>query len=204
MTDADRVERSSEPCSRVERTSGRFRSHVRPRIAMHTLAIRIRPATTLDHDRISDVHRRAFPDSENRLVAKLALDLLGAQGEPRAISLVAEGDGRVVGHIAHSPVTADDAPEWLGCILAPLAVLPGWRKAGIGSALVEHGIGRLPEGAVDRVFVYGDPAYYGRFVPPCELQHPAGWQARALRAHGATAGSLRLSCVEALQDPALW
>lgn len=64
------------------------------------------------------------------------------------------------------------------------------------------------------MFVYGDPAYYGRFgfgtaagahfVPPFALEHPFGWQARGLREHGATGQTFRLTCVKALCDPALW
>jgi putative acetyltransferase len=178
------------------------------------MSIRIRPATTSDRENIRDIHMRAFPDSENRRVAKLAIDLLDEKGDPPTISQVAELDGRVVGHIAFSPVKAEDAPDWLGYILAPLAVLPECRNAGIGSALVGHGIELLREQPVDQVFVYGDPAYYGRFcfgaeaavhfVPPFALEHPFGWQARVLRGHGAMGRTLGLTCVKALHDPALW
>lgn len=178
------------------------------------MSTRIRPATTSDREHVRDIHLRAFPDSENRRVAKLAVELLNEQGDPPTISQVAELDGRVVGHIAFSPVKSEDAPDWLGYILAPLAVLPECRNAGIGSALVEHGIELLLEQPADRVFVYGDPAYYGRFgfgaeaaahfVPPFALEHPFGWQARGLREHGATGRTLRLACVKALCDPALW
>jgi putative acetyltransferase len=53
------------------------------------------------------------------------------------ISLVAEIDGRVVGHIAFSPVTiSDDSKGWYG--LGPISVLPDYQKQGIGKSL-EHG-----------------------------------------------------------------
>lgn len=50
------------------------------------------------------------------------------------VSLVAEMDGRVVGHIAFSPVTiSDGAPNWYG--LGPVSVLPEYQRQGIGKAL---------------------------------------------------------------------
>jgi len=47
------------------------------------------------------------------------------------VSLVAELDGRVVGHIAFSPVTISDGTKhWYG--LGPLSVLPEYQRQGIG------------------------------------------------------------------------
>ena len=60
------------------------------------------------------------------------------------ISLVAEIDGQVVGHIAFSPVTiSDGAKGWYG--LGPLSVLPSYQKQGIGKALVNKGLSLLKE-----------------------------------------------------------
>jgi len=47
--------------------------------------------------------------------------------------------------------------------LAPVAVLPGRRRAGIGSALIREGLKRARRQGHEAVFVLGDPAYYGRF-----------------------------------------
>jgi len=57
-------------------------------------------------------------------------------------SLVAEVDGRVVGHIAFSPVTISDGTRnWYG--LGPVSVLPEYQRQGIGKALIQEGLARL-------------------------------------------------------------
>jgi putative acetyltransferase len=178
------------------------------------MSVRIRVAESRDRKAIREVHLRAFPESENQSVATLAADLLDDRTEPETISLVAEVGGSVVGHIAFSPVTTDANKNWLGYLLAPLGVAPGHQGVGIGSRLIEDGMARLTTGRADAIFVYGDPAFYGRFgfstvaatrfVPPYELQYPFGWQARVLHEGGTTDPPFRLSCVPALCDPALW
>jgi len=51
------------------------------------------------------------------------------------VSLVAEVEGRVVGHIAFSPLTiSDGSPNWYG--LGPVSVLPEYQRRGIGRALI--------------------------------------------------------------------
>jgi len=80
------------------------------------------------------------------------------------VSLVAEEEGQVLGHVLFSPVvieavTASDAA--LG--LAPLAVLPAFQRLGIGSALVSAGLARCRALGHTRVVVLGEPAYYERF-----------------------------------------
>ncbi|MBO6520543.1 MAG: N-acetyltransferase [Rhodospirillales bacterium] len=78
------------------------------------------------------------------------------------LSLVADVDGEVAGHIAFSPVTvAGAAGDWLG--LGPLAVDPARQRQGIGTALVEAGLVRLRTRGHGGCVVFGDPAYYRRF-----------------------------------------
>lgn len=81
-----------------------------------------------------------------------------------ALSLVAEAEGRLLGHILFSPVIIEGAAEGFAAAgLAPLAVLPAFQRLGIGSALVSAGLGRARELGYARVLVMGDPAYYQRF-----------------------------------------
>lgn len=93
------------------------------------------------------------------------VDTLRARGD-LALSLVAAGGGRIVGHIAFSPVTVDGAGGgarngWFG--LGPVSVLPARQRQGIGSRLIRDGLDRIrAEGAAGCVLV-GDPGYYGRF-----------------------------------------
>jgi putative acetyltransferase len=178
------------------------------------MSARIRAATSLDREDIRGVYLRAFPEGENQLVATLAANLLDEETDPETIALVAEMGGGVVGHIAFSPVMAATDKNWLGYILAPLGVAPEYHKVGIGSKLIESGIELLAEKMANVLFVYGDPKYYGRFgfsaeaatrfMPPYELKHPFGWQARVLHEGGLHDRAVRLSCVRSLRDPALW
>lgn len=78
------------------------------------------------------------------------------------LSLVAEIAGRIVGHIAFSPVTiSDGAKDWYG--LGPISVLPGFQKQGIGKALVNEGVSLLKEMGGRGCALMGDPNYYKRF-----------------------------------------
>jgi len=78
------------------------------------------------------------------------------------VSLVAVGDGRVVGHIAFSPVTLSDGSRgWYG--LGPLSVLPACQRQGIGKALIHEGLARLKPLQARGCCLVGHPAYYRRF-----------------------------------------
>ncbi len=176
--------------------------------------MRIRKADRLDREEVRRVHLAAFPDSESESVAKLAIDLLLEDTTPETISLVAESDGSLIGHVAFSPVTIGMDKNFQGYILAPLDVLPDHQKHRIGSTLVKNGMQKLSAMGVDILFVYGDPEYYGRFgfradtavrfEPPYELQYPFGWQAVALKEVDADKRQVEISCVSSLCGPELW
>jgi len=93
----------------------------------------IRIATKLDRDDIQSIHRSAFAEGEREQVSKLAADLLSEETVPQTISLVAETEGAVVGHVAFSPVTINNNENFQGYILAPLGVKPAYQKHRIGS-----------------------------------------------------------------------
>jgi len=176
--------------------------------------MQVRIATETDRDDVRSVHLSAFPNGEREIVSNLAVALLPEDAEPKTIALVAEVEGVVVGHIAFSPVTLERSNNFLGYILAPLAVRPEIQKQGIGSQLVDDGTRRLSGMSAQVVFVYGDPRYYGRFGftvdaaepydPPYKLQYPFGWQAIALDRDMTEGTSGKIACVAALSDPALW
>jgi putative acetyltransferase len=78
------------------------------------------------------------------------------------LSLVAEVDGRVVGHIAFSPVTISDGTmHWYG--LGPVSVLPQYQRKGIGKALIQEGLSRLKALNAQGCCLVGHPDYYRRF-----------------------------------------
>lgn len=78
------------------------------------------------------------------------------------ISLVAEVEGHVVGHIAFSPVTiAGRECQWYG--LGPVSVLPEFQMEGIGTQLIKAGMSKLRELQAVGCVLLGEPEYYGRF-----------------------------------------
>jgi putative acetyltransferase len=78
------------------------------------------------------------------------------------VSLVAEMDGRVTGHIAFSPVTiSDGTPNWYG--LGPVSVLPEHQRKGIGKALITEGLSRLRYVNVHGCCLVGHADYYRKF-----------------------------------------
>jgi putative acetyltransferase len=78
------------------------------------------------------------------------------------VSLVAEVNGRVIGHIAFSPVTiSDGTPNWYG--LGPVSVLPEHQRQGIGKALIWEGLSRLKDLNARGCCLVGHPDYYKKF-----------------------------------------
>jgi len=123
------------------------------------MAISIRPEGEGDRAAIFDVNARAFAtDAEARLVDRLR------DAGAATVSLVAERDGRVVGHVLFSPVRiVPDAGEVGAIGLAPVAVEPALQKTGIGGALIRAGFEACRERGHVLVFVLGHPSYYPRF-----------------------------------------
>jgi putative acetyltransferase len=102
----------------------------------------IRIATTQDGDGIRRLYWSAFPEGEKEITATLAVELLAEESALPIISLVAEMEDAVVGHVAFSPVEIDNQAAIQAYILAPLAVRPDYQNQRIGSALVEYGMQR--------------------------------------------------------------
>ncbi len=112
-----------------------------------------------DYARVYEINRLAFDgsDAEPQLVDAI-------RRSPGAISLVADEDGRVVGHILLSPITIETEGGSLPAMsLAPMAVHPDFQKRGIGSALVRAGLDACREQGHAIVIVLGHIHYYPRF-----------------------------------------
>jgi len=78
------------------------------------------------------------------------------------LSLVAEINGQVVGHIAFSPVTiSDGTKDWYG--LGPVSVLPEHQQQGIGKSLINEGLSLLKQLGGQGCALVGDPNYYKKF-----------------------------------------
>ena len=118
----------------------------------------IRTEGAADIAAVRDVNEAAFETStEADLV-----DALRSQAEP-IISLVADDDGSIAGHILFSPVTLVGHDDLTLMGFAPMSVLPDRQRRGIGSALVRAGLERCTENGHGVVVVVGHPEYYPRF-----------------------------------------
>ena len=122
----------------------------------------IRKENTLDIEVITQVTIEAFKTLQvSNHTEQFIIKALRAAGA-LTLSLVAEIDGRVVGHIAFSPVEiSDGTKDWYG--LGPISVLPENQRKGIGKALIEEGLSRLKGLNARGCCVVGHPEYYGKF-----------------------------------------
>jgi putative acetyltransferase len=111
-----------------------------------------------DYAAIHAVNASAF---ETQAEADL-VDVLRKEANP-VISLVAEDDGSIVGHIMFSQVLLSDHIDLKIMGLGPMAVVPEHQREGIGSALIKTGLLRCKELKYGAAVVLGHPGYYPRF-----------------------------------------
>jgi len=121
--------------------------------------IAIRNETDADVAAITEVTIAAFKTLEiSNHTEQLIIKALRA-AKALTVSLVAELNGRVIGHIAFSPVSISDGTQnWYG--LGPLSVLPEYQRKGIGRALIQEGLSRLKGLNAKGCCLVGQPEYY--------------------------------------------
>jgi putative acetyltransferase len=122
----------------------------------------IRSERDADASAITEVTVAAFKTLEiSNKTEQFVIEALRA-ARVLEVSLVAEADGRVIGHIAFSPVTiADGTQNWYG--LGPVSVLPEYQRQGIGKALIREGLSRLKAMNARGCCLVGHPDYYVKF-----------------------------------------
>ena len=122
----------------------------------------IRTERESDVDAITDVTIAAFETLEiSNKTEQFIIMVLRAAGS-LTVSLVAELNGRVIGHIAFSPVTiSGGTANWYG--LGPVSVHPDFQRTGIGKALIREGLSRLKDLGARGCCLVGHPEYYGQF-----------------------------------------
>ena len=124
--------------------------------------IRIRSEIAADIPAIEAVTEAAFRDAPHTSHTEhFIVNALRDAGQ-LSVSLVAEEDGDVVGHIAISPVSiSDGSKHWYG--LGPVSVAPQRQRQGIGSQLMERALDELRQLGAAGCVVLGHPDFYGRF-----------------------------------------
>ena len=130
--------------------------------AWYTYKMIIRPETPNDYEAITQAtlaaFTRKFSDNTNEHLIIQGLRAAGAL----SLSLVAELDGHIVGHVAFSKVTINgEYQNWYG--LGPISVQPVLQKQGIGSKLIREGLAQLRDMGARGCVLEGDPNYYNRF-----------------------------------------
>lgn len=125
------------------------------------MKVAIRPERPQDHAAVREVNERAF---ERAAEADL-VERLRRTADP-TLSLVAEEEGRVIGHIFFSPVeieTGGRSHALTVMALGPMAVLPERQRRGVGSRLVRRGLRACRQMGSQAVVVLGHPHFYPRF-----------------------------------------
>ena len=174
----------------------------------------IREATDSDLADVLRIEKGAFGYEKE---ANLVRDLLMDPSARPLWSLLAFDHDSPVGHIlftsAHLLGAQNDASISL---LAPLAIIPGFQKQGIGGKLIEHGLQKLANTGVDLVFVLGHPGYYPRygFKPagvqgfeapyPIPKEYANAWMVQELRPGVLDRIAGKVRCADMLNRPEHW
>ena len=122
------------------------------------MALAIRPETAEDRFAIRAVHEAAFEST-------LEADIVDSVRDDcdTVLSLVAQQQGEIIGHILFSAVTVTGYPGARFMGLGPMAVIPDEQRKGAGSALVKAGLEACRQSGVEALVVLGHPDFYPRF-----------------------------------------
>jgi len=147
-----------------------------------------------DRDSVRDLHLAAFGD-HGQVVVGLVEGLRQVVLDNAGLSIVAEQDGQVVGHVLFTRSLLD-APRRLVDVqvLSPVAVLPHLQGRGFGSALIRRGLELLAERSVPVVFLEGPAAYYSRLGFTAGAEQ--GFRKPSLRIPDQAFQAIRLSAYE--------
>jgi len=126
------------------------------------MPVQIRPESPVDVPEIFAITVAAFRTAAHSAGTEQFIVNALRRAGALTVSLVAELDGSLIGHVAVSPVTASDGTAgWYG--LGPISVLPQHQRSGVGSQLMRAALQALRDGGAAGCMLVGDPAYYRRF-----------------------------------------
>ena len=122
----------------------------------------IRAEAPSDIGCIENITKAAFANAEHSDHNEHLIISLLRNTKALTISMVAEQDHEILGHVAVSPVTFSDYSNgWYG--LGPVAVHPDHQQQGIGTQLINAAIKSLRDMDANGCVVLGDPKYYSKF-----------------------------------------
>lgn len=126
-----------------------------------------RQETPKDYNRVGEVIKSAFYREDKDAGFnewQLVEDIRNGDSYIKELSLVAEVDSKVQGHIMFSPMTIKNNENiYPSLALAPVSVYKGFQDKGIGTALVKSGINVARELGYKSIIVLGHPSYYTQF-----------------------------------------
>jgi putative acetyltransferase len=126
------------------------------------MSITIRKERNRDIKAIENLTTQAFWDIEHSSHTEQFIVAALRRAKALSISLVAELNSEIVGHVAVSPVKiSDGSKNWLG--LGPISVLPKYQQQGIGSLLMTAALKELKNIGASGCVLLGDPEFYKRF-----------------------------------------
>lgn len=122
--------------------------------------MKIRQEQKSDHRKVYEINKLVFnQENESMLIEKIRV---GDSYVPE-LSLVAELDGEIIGHILFSKIKILGEAEYESLALGPMAVVPKHQKKGIGGKLLTTGLEIAKELGFESVIVVGHKDYYPRF-----------------------------------------
>ncbi len=174
----------------------------------------VRPARPDELPAILAIHRAAFPE-EAEVIADLVSGLVANPGHRPGVSLVAERNGRIAGHVLFSAalVPTLDGADLEVALLAPLGVDPRAQGEGIGGALVAEGLSAVKAAGFEIAVVLGHPGYYPRFgfaqapaalEAPYPIAIPEAWMALDLVPGSVARASGTITVAEPLRPAEMW
>lgn len=172
-----------------------------------TGSLTVRLVEPQDHEAVLALYPLAFPEED---LVWLVRELL--VGGDEFVSLVAERDGQIVGHVTLNKSSVPGKPHKLA-VLGPLAVTPDHQRSGVGRALIEESAVQMRDAGIEYMLVLGDPAYYGRFgfekeegvspSHPLPEGHEDAWQGMVLLAEAERPRGV-LEVPKIWDEPSLW
>ncbi len=124
------------------------------------MTIIIRQEMASDHEKVYEINRLAFnQENESKLIERIR----ESNNHVPELSLIAEIDDKIVGHIFFSKITIVGDSTYDSLALAPMAVTPEYQRKGIGSKLVAKGLEKGKELGFNSIIVLGHKDYYPKF-----------------------------------------